>query len=97
LHPLRLGLQIPGFVYVPGRNVCVYERLTLLEMSKASRVIVSSIFYGVVVPDPASNLEEADFTLLAALESIEIGRVQLLSIQKPGLLEDTNPLKPSAR
>jgi hypothetical protein len=66
-------------------------------MSKASRVILSSICHGVVVPNPASNLEEADFTMLAALKRIEIGRVQLLSIQKPGLLEDTDPLKPSAR
>jgi hypothetical protein len=35
--------------------------------------------------------------LLAVLERIEVGRMQLLSIQKPRLLEDTNPLKPSAR
>lgn len=65
----------------------------MLQSGEAHGVVVPSIDYGIMAPNPPSNLEKADVLLGSVRQSGKIRGVKLLSIQKSGLLQDADSLK----
>ena len=64
-------------------------------MRQTSLVVFPRVDFWIVVPDPAPNFEEAKVRSLGVgLDGLCISCMQLLSIQKSGLLQDADPLEP---
>ncbi len=83
------------------RHVGVLERLAFNQMCQACGVVLSRVHLRVVIPDPASDLEEADpvrgrvlAILLRFFDLFKVGVVQFFPVQEPRLLEDAYSLKP---
>ena len=94
LHALLLRFQGPWLIQVAGRHVGIFEWLAFEQMCQTSFVVVSSVHFRVVVPNPSSNLEEAYVGIFGILlDCRDVGVVELLSIQEPCLLQNAYSLE----
>lgn len=94
-HPFLLRLQRPWSIDVTRWHVCVGECLSIFQAGETRIIVVVSILLGVMSPHPSANLEETNIDILGLfLDSINVSRVQLLSIQKASLLKNGNSFEP---
>ena len=78
-----------------GGDVRIGECLSIFQGGETRIIVVVSILLRVMSPHPSTDFEETNVGILRLfLDSINVGCVQLLSVQETSLLKDGDPLKP---
>lgn len=77
------------------RDIGVFERTACNHLREAMFIMVSSVSFRVVIPDPLSNLEEPGCCggeILLDACNIEV--MEFFSVDKSGLLQNADSLGP---